>query len=186
MPKGGEGKREEFTAIALPYMDTVYSAGLYLSRNPDEAADLLQETFLRAYRSWHQFNPGTNCKAWLLTILYNAFRNRYRSRTREPQTVEFDEAIYSGERAGLPALAEDPQEIVAAQVLDGEVEAALRQLPQEFLEAVVLVDLQELTYEEAAAASGCPVGTIRSRLSRGRRLLHQALEHYARERGLTR
>jgi RNA polymerase sigma-70 factor (ECF subfamily) len=186
VPKGGEGKREEFTAIALPYMDTVYSTGLYLSRNPEEAADLLQETFLRAYRSWHQFSPGTNCKAWLLTILYNAFRNRYRSRTREPQTVEFDETIYSGEHAVMPAVPGDPQEIVAAQVLDGEVQAALRQLPQEFLEAVVLVDLQELSYEEAAATLGCPVGTIRSRLSRGRRLLHQALEHYARERGLIR
>jgi RNA polymerase sigma-70 factor (ECF subfamily) len=167
-------------------MDAVYSVGLHLSRNPDEAADLLQETFLRAYRSWHQFRPGTNCKAWLLTIVYNTFRNRYRSRSREPHTVEFDEAVHAAEPAAGGGVGDNPEDVVAAQVLDGEVERALRRLPQEFLEAIVLVDLQELTYEEAAAALACPVGTIRSRLSRGRRLLHQSLQRYAKERGLLR
>jgi RNA polymerase sigma-70 factor (ECF subfamily) len=186
VPKGGEEKREEFAAIALPFMDTVYSVGLHLSRNPDEAAELLQETFLRAYRSWHQFSPGTNCKAWLLTILYNTFRNRYRSRGREPHTVEFDEELYAAEPAGQAGAGDNPEDIIAARVLDGEVDRALRRLPQEFLETVVLVDLQELTYEEAAAALGCPVGTVRSRLSRGRRLLHQSLQRYAKERGLLR
>jgi RNA polymerase sigma-70 factor, ECF subfamily len=167
-------------------MDTVYSAALYLSRDSDGASELLQETFLRAYRAWHQFTPGTNCKAWLLTILYNTFRNRYRSQSREPQTVEFDESLYNAQRADLPWAAESPEDLLASQVLDGEVEAALQQLPQEFLEAVVLVDLQDLTYEEAATALGCPVGTIRSRLSRGRRQLHQALQQYAKDRGIVR
>jgi RNA polymerase sigma-70 factor (ECF subfamily) len=155
---GGEAKRAEFTNVALPLMDNVYNAALYLSRDPDEASELVQETFLRAFRSWHQFTPGTNCKAWLLTILQNAFRNRYRSQQRQPRTVE----------------------------LDGEVEAALRSLPDDFLQVVLLVDVEELTYDEAAAAIGCPVGTVRSRLSRARRLLHQALQGYARERGILR
>ena len=183
MPKGGEGRREQFAEIALPFMDTVYSAALYLSRDPDDAAELLQDTFLRAYRSWHQFTVGTNCKAWLLTILHNTFRNRYRAHSRAPATVEFDEELYRD----LDATSDNqPDDLVSAQVLDGEVEAALRQLPPEFLEAVLLVDLQDLTYEEAATVAACPVGTIRSRLSRGRHLLQRALRQYAKDRGIVR
>ena len=180
-----EGKRADFQVTALPLMDSVYSSALYLSRNPDDAADLLQETYLRAYRSWDQFTPGTNCKAWLLTILYNAFRNRYRAQSREPATVEFDESAHVSPADGRAA-SDDPAELLAAQVLDGEVDAALKRLPAEFLEVVVLVDLQELTYEETAAAVGCPVGTVRSRLSRARRMLHGILREYARERGILR
>jgi len=180
VPKGGEGRREQFAETALPFMDTVYNAALYLSRDPDEAAELLQDTFLRAYRSWHQFTLGTNCKAWLLTILHNTFRNRYRARIREPVTIEFDEELYRG-------LGSDtPDDVMAARVLDGEVEAALRELPAEFLEAVSLVDLQDLSYEEAATVAGCPVGTIRSRLSRGRHLLQRSLRKYAKDRGIVR
>ena len=186
MLKGDEEKRAEFTTIALPYMDTVYSTALYLSRNQDDAEELLQETFLRAYRSWYQFSPGTNCKAWLLTILYNIFRNRYRAQGREPVSVEFDEKLHTELRDSVLPGSEDPQDLVAAQVLDGEVDAALRELPQEFRQAVVLVDLQELTYEEAAKVVACSVGTIRSRLSRGRALLEQSLRQYARDRGVLR
>ncbi len=165
-------------------MDQVYTAGLYLTRNKEEAEDLLQETFLRAYRFWHQFTPGTNCKAWLMTILHNTFKNRYRERYRGQQTVEFDESVY-GLNAGAhadPAHA-NPEAIVFSQLLDGEVEEALKRLPTEFLEVVMLVDIQELTYEEAAAAIGCPIGTIRSRLSRGRHLLQASLQQYAKQRG---
>lgn len=184
MAEAERGKREEFAREALPHMDQVYTAGLYLSRNKDEADDLLQETFLRAYRFWHQFTPGTNCRAWLMTILHNTFKNRYRERYREQQTVEFDDTINDTDSsAGTAAPATNPEEIVLSQFLDTEVEAALKSLPVEFLEVVVLVDIQELTYEESAAAIGCPVGTIRSRLSRGRRMLQAALRQYARERG---
>jgi RNA polymerase sigma-70 factor (ECF subfamily) len=178
-------KREEFAQWALPHMDQVYTASLYLTRNRDEADDLLQETYLRAYRFWHQFTPGTNCKAWLMTILHNNFKNRYRDRYREQQAVEFDEALHEpAEAAG--AAPNDPETLVLSQILDGEVESALKRLPLEFLEAVVLVDVQELTYEEAAAVFGCPIGTIRSRLSRGRRMLQVALRDYAKERGYRR
>jgi len=175
-------KREEFAQWALPQMDQVYTASLYLTRNREEAEDLLQETYLRAYRFWHQFAPGTNCKAWLMTILHNTFKNRYRDRYREQQTVEFDEEAYDWNAAvgGAPS---DPETLVFSQMLDGEVESALKRLPLDFLEVMVLVDIQELTYEEAAAALGCPLGTIRSRLSRGRRLLQAALQSYAKERG---
>lgn len=177
------GKREQFAREALPHMDQVYTAGLYLTRNKDEADELLQETFLRAFRFWHQFTPGTNCRAWLMTILHNTFKNRYRERYREQQTVEFDETIdEAGGLAGAEAPT-NPEQIVLAQFLDTEVEEALKSLPVEFLEVIVLVDVQELTYEEAAAAIGSPIGTIRSRLSRGRHLLQGTLRQYAKERG---
>lgn len=180
-------KRAEFAKWALPHMDQVYTAGLYLTRNKEEAEDLLQETMLRAYRFWHQFTPGTNCKAWLMTILHNSFKNRYRDRSREQQTVEFDESLHAPDQSASAELSQtNPEEIVAAQRLDDEMERALRSLPAEFLEAIVLVDIQELTYEEAAGVLGCPIGTIRSRLSRGRQLLHSALQQYAQQRGFGR
>ena len=184
MAEPDRGKREEFSREALPHMDHVYTAGLYLSRNKDEADELLQETFLRAFRFWHQFTPGTNCRAWLMTILHNTFKNRYRERYREHQAVDFDDTIDDADSsANADAAPTNPEEIVLAQFLDTEVEEALKNLPVEFLEVIVLVDIQELTYDEAAAAIGCPIGTIRSRLSRGRRLLHAALRRYAKERG---
>ena len=185
-PREGAGKREEFTRIALPYLDTVHNAALHLTRSLDDAGELVQETFLRAYRAWHQFTPGTNCRAWLLTILYNVFRNRYRAQRQEPQTVEFDEATFQGEPGRAQPANLDPEALVVGQVLDEEITRALRELPREFMEVVVLVDMQELTYEEAAAAIGCPIGTVRSRLSRGRALLHRALSAYAKARGVIR
>jgi RNA polymerase sigma-70 factor (ECF subfamily) len=168
-------------------MDHLYSTALHLSRDPDQAADLLQETYLRAYRSWHQFTPGTNCKAWLLTILYNAFRNRYRADRSAPPLVELDEVAHVRDAdPSVTIVADDPVDLLSMQVLDSDVEAALRALPQEYRTAVILVDVQELTYEEAAVVVGSPVGTIRSRLSRGRTLLQRALHAYAQERGLLR
>jgi len=182
MAEPGGGKRQEFAKEALPHMDQVYTAGLYLTRNQDEADELLQETFLRAFRFWHQFTPGTNCRAWLMTILHNTFKNRYRERYREQQTVDFDEAVDTSSSTSSDAPT-NPEELVLAQFLDTEVEESLKSLPVEFLEVIVLIDVQELTYDEAAAAIGCPIGTIRSRLSRGRRLLQGALRQFAKERG---
>ena len=187
MSKADDAKRAEFTAVALPYMDHLYSTALHLSRDPDQAADLLQETYLRAYRGWHQFTPGTNCKAWLLTILYNAFRNRYRADRAAPPFVELDEVTHVHETdPTVNWTADDPADLISLQVLDGEIQTALGELPDEYQTAVVLVDIHELTYEEAAAVVGSPVGTIRSRLSRGRQLLQRALRVYAKERGLLR
>ena len=174
----------EFEATALPHLDSLYSTANYLCRDPDWAADLVQDTVVRAYRFWHQFEAGTNCKSWLLTILYNTFRNQYRGRKRNPDPVEFDDRLYRGDaRSGNPG-ATDPANIVAAAQLDDELEAALRGLSPDFLEVVTLVDLQELSYEETAAIIGRPVGTVRSRLARARRQLQDALAEYGRRRGL--
>ena len=181
------GQRQSFEMVALPLMDQVFTTALYLTRDRAEAEDLVQETYLRAFRFWKRFEPGTNCRAWLLTIAHNLFRNRYRERQKTTRDVEFDERLFDAESQGTGSgESTDPERLLLAQLLDEEVAQALRALPPDYLEAVLLVDVQELSYEEAAAAMECPVGTVRSRLSRGRRLLHTALLAYARERGLVR
>jgi RNA polymerase sigma-70 factor, ECF subfamily len=178
---------DDFARVAVPLMDQVYSVARYLARNPNDADDLVQETFLRAFRFWHQFEGGTNCKAWLLTILYNVHRHRHRQQQREQRSVEFDDALAEPEsQPASSAIGINPEEAVLSTLLDDEVEAALRRLPPDFLDVVVLIDVQELTYEEAATAIGCPIGTVRSRLARGRALLHEHLQAYAAARGLLR
>jgi len=178
-------RQHSFESVALPLMDQVFTTALYLTRDRTEAEDLVQETYLRAYRFWDRFQPGTNCRAWLLTIAHNLFRNRYRERQKTRSDVEFDETLLDIEAQSTVERASDnPERLVLDQVLDQEVEDAMKALPVDYLEAVLLVDTQDLTYEEAAEAMACPVGTVRSRLSRGRRMLHSALLEYARERGL--
>ena len=186
----GAELKARFEASALPLMHHVYTAALYLTRNPSDAEDLLQETYLRAYRFFDRFEPGTNLKAWLLTILYNVLRNRYREQVRERRHVDFGIVAEAYERlaAALPDddVGGDPAELFLHRLADGEIETALRNLPHEFRAAVVLVDVQELSYHEAARTLGCPIGTVRSRLSRARRLLQVALHDVARRRGLVR
>jgi len=184
--EGGKDKQALFAEWALPHMDYIYTASLYLARNRTEAEDLFQETYLRAYRFFHQFVPGTNCRAWLLTILHNAFKNRYRQQQRTGQTVDLDvltheyEKKFANEREGEYAT---PETAFFAQLLDSEVETALRALPEEYRTTLLLVDVEELTYEESARVLACPIGTVRSRLSRARRMMQVALRDYAREKG---
>jgi RNA polymerase sigma-70 factor (ECF subfamily) len=175
-------RRAAFDAEALPHLDHLYGAAFFLCADRDRAGDLVQETVLRALRFFDRFEPGTNCRAWLLTILHNTFRNQYRSSRRERGQVDIDEpgaARAASEAAGIET---NPETIVLSEMMDQEIVDALRALPEEFRSTVVLVDLQELSYEEAARALGCPVGTVRSRLSRGRRVLERKLAGYARER----
>lgn len=186
MPRSGAGEtgRDEFARVALPHLDSVFGAALYLTRDRDRASDLAQETFLRAFRFFHQFQAGTNCRAWLLTILHNTFRNTYRSESRTRGHTDIDDpatAAEASEKAGRDA---DPGALVIERLLDDEVAEALTSLPEEFRSAIVLVDLQDLSYEESATALGVPIGTVRSRLSRGRRLLQSSLREYALRRGI--
>jgi len=183
----GADDDREFERVVLDLMNDLHAASLYLSRNRDEADDLLQETYLRAFRFRASFTPGTDCRAWLLTILHNVFRNRYRDRQREPRGADLDESLLpTHPLAPRNQGSFTPEELLLEQSLDGEIEEALRNLPDDYRAAVVLVDLQDLTYEEAAVAMNCAIGTVRSRLSRGRRLLHSALTNFARQRGLVR
>ncbi len=188
MAQGGESKRGLFEREALPHLDALYAAALHLARNRDDANDLVQETVLRAYRFFHQFSPGTNCRAWLLTILYNVFRNRYRRSFREqvaatPQEYERIVEVESGKGESTQ---DNRETLVFAQLKDDEVERALKALPEEFRTAILLVDVEELTYQEAAEALKVPIGTVRSRLSRGRALMRRELHNLACARGLLR
>ena len=186
--KGGSEKRGLFEREALPHVDALYSAALRLSRNPDDARDLLQETVLRAYRFFHQYTPGTNCRAWLLTILYNNFRNGYRGAEREHISMtpeDFDREVEEFSARGEQTLI-NPEMLLSEQVLDHEVAAALNNLPADFRTVLMMVDVQELNYQEVAQVLGIPIGTVKSRVSRGRQMMRTALGTFARRRGLVR
>ncbi len=177
-------QRLKFEHAALPHLDAVYNAAIRLTRNADDAEDLLQETILRAYRFFHQFTEGTNCRAWLLAILYNNFRNAYRRGVREQPSAtneEFDREI---EARSLQAdqTRFNPEDLIGGRVIGGQIEAALSTIPGEFREALLLVDLHELNYQEAADVLQVPLGTIKSRVSRGRALMRVALRDFDRAR----
>lgn len=173
--------------MALPLLSQLYTAAFYLTKDGAEAEDLVQETYLRAFRFFDKFEPGTNCKAWLLAILRNLFINRYRQKKAEPEMVDWekiDQAYESLMEQGEKTEKNNPESLFFSQLMDHEVEQALKELPEEFRTTIILVDMEELSYEEAAKVLECPVGTIRSRLSRGRRMLQVALREYALKRGI--
>jgi RNA polymerase sigma-70 factor (ECF subfamily) len=182
----GRDKVREFEEVALVHLDALYRSALRLTQNRAEAEEVVQETCLRAFKSFHRFNPGTNCRAWLFTILRNAFLNRVRDGGREVlegESTVWESAVVSATetRAG-----ENPEEEFFQTVLHGDVDRALKALPLVFRETVVLADLEGLSYREIAEVIGCPTGTVMSRLSRGRRLLRRALAGFAREHGYLR
>jgi len=180
-------RRLRFERVALPQLDAVYSAALRLTRNPDDAKDLTQETVLRAFRFFHQFTLGTNCRAWLLTILYNNFRNGYRRGAREQVAATseaFDQAV-EGQSLLPDAARNNPEDLLAARMLGRQIEKALDALPAEFREALLLVDVQELNYQEVAKVLEIPLGTVKSRVSRGRVLMREALRALAAARRKT-
>jgi len=188
--KGASGaeKRRLFEAEALPHLDAVYAMAVRLAHNVDDANDLLQETVLRAWRFFDQFQPGTNCRAWLLTILFNNFRNGYRRASREQPasaTADFDHRLEATSLSQQPREG-NPETAVSARSLDSEVEGAFNSIPDEFRSALLLIDVQELSYREASQVLEVPVGTIKSRVSRGRTLMREALQAYAKERGIIR
>ncbi len=177
-PTADDLKRAEFEAAAIPFLTAAYNFAARLTRRPEDARDLVQETYLRAYRTFGNFQQGTNCRAWLFTILYSIFVNRYRKERREPKTVSVEELE---ERFHQVLTADDA--VGTPDWTDPEVEAALAELPESFRSAVLLVDVEALTYEEAAGALHCPVGTLRSRLFRARKALSLSLREHARRAG---
>ncbi|HZE70917.1 MAG TPA: sigma-70 family RNA polymerase sigma factor [Pyrinomonadaceae bacterium] len=178
---GAENKRAQFEATALPFMRSIYNTALCLTRRPEDASDLVQETYLRAYRTFPNFTPGTNCKAWLFTIMYSVFVNKYRKEQREPESVSIEELEEKFHRS--VAAAESDPYLTQGGAMAAEVNQALNRLPESFRLAVLLVDVEEMSYEEAAAVLNCPIGTLRSRLFRARKLLFLELEPYARRKG---
>ncbi len=177
-------KHREFQEEAIPHMDILYNYGIRLTGNPEDANDLLQETFLKAYRFWDKFEKGTNCRAWLFRIMRNSYINRYRKAVKTPEHVDYDEIkeFYNTIR-DQSTDANDLTERLYGQLLDDQISTALTDLPEEFRTVVILCDIEGFTYEEAAEFVDCPIGTIRSRLHRGRKLLRDKLFKYAHERG---
>jgi RNA polymerase sigma-70 factor (ECF subfamily) len=184
----GAEKRRLFEQLALPHLDLLYAVAMRLVRNPDDAGDLLQETILRGYRFFHQFTPGTNCRAWLLTILYNNFRNAYRRSSQEQPAASAEDFARQSDLHGLADVPPDsnPETIVGERRISPEVTSALDALPEEFRVALMMVDMEDLSYREVSSVLDIPVGTVKSRVSRGRAMLREALKRYARARGIIR
>jgi RNA polymerase sigma-70 factor (ECF subfamily) len=177
-------KQSVFEGEALVHADLLYNFALRMTCNPADADDLVQETYLKAYRFWDKYEQGTNIRAWLFRILKNSYINRYRKESKEPDTVDYDEIknFYTSIREES-ADPNDLQESVFGNLLDDEVSTAVSTLPEDFRTVVILCDIEGLTYEEIAQFVDCPLGTVRSRLHRGRKLLQGRLYNYAKERG---
>ncbi len=178
--------RDEFEMLALGHLDPLYAAALRLTRNERDAEDLVQDTFLRAYRFFDRFERGTNIKAWLFKILTNTFINRYRRKAKERSAVE-DERDTVHERFMSQDVSEhaaNPEQYFFDRLLSDDVLAAIDALPVDFRMVVILADLQEFSYKEIAEILDCPVGTVMSRLYRGRKLLQKHLLAYAVEQGV--
>ncbi len=174
-------KREEFEHEALVHLDTLFNVALRLTGNASDAEDLVQDTVAKAYRAWDKYEPGTNCRAWLVTILRNTFINQFRRESRRPSQVQFDsvEDINVFETVQE----KDPEGSFYRSIVDDEVKRAIQDLPEEFRIPVVLSDVEGMSYAEIAQILELPVGTVKSRLFRGRRRLQQRLYEYALEMG---
>jgi len=179
-----EDLRREFEHEALPHMSALFSFAVRLTRDRDDAADLVQETYLKAFRFFDKFERGTNCKAWLFRILKNSYINKFRKTSKAPDTVEYDaiEEFYETIRDSSVETSVLEEQVID-NALDDEVAKAIEALPEEFRTVIILCDIESFTYEEIAEFIDCPIGTVRSRLHRARKLLAGSLAEYARKRG---
>ena len=180
-------KLSEFEQVALVHIDSVYNVALRLTRNTSDAEDLVQETYLKAFRFFAKFQSGTNCKAWLLKILTNLFNNKYRQRIKEPPQVSYDEIeedfLYSRLLKGTLEPNENPEQILFSQIVEDDVKKVMDNLPQEFRMVVILSFIEDCSYKEIAEIMDTNIGTVKSRLHRGRTMLQKALYEYAKKRG---
>jgi len=179
--KGLRSVSPAFEAEALASLDSLYRAALRLTRVPADAEDLVQETYLKAFRAAASFEPGTNLRAWLFTILHNTARNRARDRARDMVAVDSDAVDQATDFAPATGRPETPETLLLRDTLAPELQAAIDGLPEAFRQAVWLRDVEEFSYAEIAEMLQIPIGTVMSRISRGRRALHDALSRPAAE-----
>lgn len=179
--------RDQFEQQALPFMDQLYGAAMRMTRNPSDAADLVQETFVKAFASWASFTQGTNLKAWLYRILTNTYINTYRKKQREPYQGTIDD-LEDWQLGGAESTTAMSSRSAEAEAIDrmpaSVVKDALQSIPDDFRMAVYLADVEGFAYQEIADIMKTPIGTVMSRLHRGRRLLRDLLKDYAAERGI--
>lgn len=175
-----------FEADALVFADALYGAALRMTRDRTDAEDLLQETFLKAFRAYDRFEEGTNLRAWLFRILTNTYISAYRSRQRSPQLTDVDdvEDLYLYKRLTATGMSRSAEDAALERLTAPEVLAALDELPEQFRLAVLLSDVEQFSYKEIADITGVPIGTVMSRIHRGRKALQKALAPYAAEQGL--
>jgi RNA polymerase sigma-70 factor, ECF subfamily len=179
--------RSQFEEQAIPYMDQLYAAAMRMTRNPADASDLVQETFVKAFASWKTFSQGTNLKAWLYRILTNTYINTYRKKQREPYQGTIDD-LEDWQLGGAESTTASSTRSAEAEAIDrmpaSVVKDALQAIPEDFRLAVYLADVEGFAYQEIADIMKTPIGTVMSRLHRGRRMLRDLLADYARERGI--
>jgi RNA polymerase sigma-70 factor, ECF subfamily len=185
VPKALLKRQIEFKAEAFPHKDILFNFALRTTGDKDDAHDLLQETFMKAFRFWDKYEKGTNIRAWLFRIMKNSYINRYRKETREPGMVDYDdvENFYDLIRDDSTD-SNDLQKRMFSNMLSDEVTEALQSLPEDFRTVVILCDIEGLMYDEISEFLNCPIGTVRSRLHRGRKMLEEKLYDYAKDRGI--
>lgn len=179
-------KQKDFDDEIIPHMDALYNFALRLTTDPNDAEDLVQDTIVKAYRFFSSYEKGTNAKAWMFRILKNSFINNYRKTSKKPSQVDYDEvsSYYESIRAERTETS-DLENLMFREMMDDDLSIALKRLPEDFRTVVLLCDVEGYTYEEIANMLDVPIGTIRSRLHRGRNLLKTELLEYAKKRGYT-
>ncbi|MCC5905665.1 MAG: sigma-70 family RNA polymerase sigma factor [Balneolaceae bacterium] len=177
-------KQQDFNEEIIPHLDALYNFGLRLTSDPNDAEDLVQDTIVKAYRFFSSYEKGTNAKAWLFRILKNSYINNYRKKSKKPQEVDYDEVatFYETIRAERTETS-DLEDKMFRELIDDDLSNALDSIPEDFRTVVLLCDVEDFTYEEIANMLDVPIGTIRSRLHRGRNLLKTQLMEYAAKRG---
>jgi RNA polymerase sigma-70 factor (ECF subfamily) len=177
-------KQEDFEEEIVPHLDAMYNFALRLTSDPSDAEDLVQDTIVKAYRFFSSYEKGTNAKAWLFRILKNSYINNYRKKSKQPNQVDYDEVstFYETIRAERTDTS-DLEDKMFRDLIDDDISQALEELPEDFRTVVLLCDVEGFTYEEIANMLDVPIGTIRSRLHRGRNLLKAQLQEYAEKRG---
>lgn len=175
----------EFQALAFEHVDSLYNTAVRMTKNALDAEDLLQDVYLRAFRFFHRFEKGTNFKAWIFKILTNTYINQYRKKINKPYHVDLEKIKYNYDikEATAQTSAQESERLDYETLFDDEIKNALQQIPDEFRVVVLLADVESFSYKEVAKIIGCPIGTVMSRLSRGRKQLQNYLREYARKGG---